>query len=126
MNAILAAVALRALPSTAALLVSGGDERLTLDRFSGRSRYGCRPTPDTGLVALGSVTASNISELSFQAATASRQRCVEQLRSRAEHLVYRDAMARVRETLLRYVGCAPADGTGAVLAASGTDLFMLA
>jgi hypothetical protein len=114
------------LPSTTALLISGGDERLALDGGSGRTRYGCRPTPDTELVALGSVTASNISLTSFQAAAAVRQQCERQLRTESQQTVYRHAAARVRERLLHYCGYAEGDDPMAILAPSGTDLFMLA
>lgn len=114
------------LASTAALLISGGDERLNLDAITGRSRYGCQPTPDPELTQLGSATASNISPAAFQAAAALRDRCEHALRSDPPSVVYGRAMARVHRALLDYCGCAPSDGTTAVLAASGTDIFRIA
>ena len=115
-----------ALPDTAALLVSGGDARITVDPSSGISMYGCRPCPDPDLVALGSCTASLISEAGFAAASALRQHCVEQLRVNSPGVVYAEQAARLRSELLACCGLAPADGVEAVLAASGTDLFLLA
>jgi hypothetical protein len=114
------------LPSTAELLIAGGDDRLTLDAGTGRSRYACRPTPDPDLVSLGSVTASHISPNANQAATALRDRCAHDLRSEPELVVYRRGLASARQRLLTYCGCDPRDSPMALLAPSGTDLFMLA
>jgi hypothetical protein len=116
---------LHQLPPTNDLLLAGGDDRLTLDAGSGRSRYGCRPTPDTDLVSLGSSTASHISPYAYQAADALRQRCVQAMRGEPELVVYRRALANVRQRLLAYCGCAPEDSPMTLLAPSGTDLFML-
>jgi hypothetical protein len=118
--------ALLQLPCTADLLISGGDERLALDPGSGRSRYGCRPRPDPGLVSLGSVTASTISSIAYQAAAALRDRCARALRNEPELVVYRRALASIRQRLLAYCGCTPDDSPMIHLAPSGTDLFMLA
>jgi hypothetical protein len=49
------------LPTTAELLVAGGDTRIMLDPASGATIYGSRPCPDPELIALGSCTASLIS-----------------------------------------------------------------
>jgi hypothetical protein len=117
---------LHQLAPTHDLLLAGGDDRLTLDAGSGRSRYGCRPTPDPELVSLGSSTASHISSYAYQAADALRQRCVHAMRREPELVVYRQALATVRQRLLAYCGCAPDDSPMTLLAPSGTDLFMLA
>jgi hypothetical protein len=116
---------LHQLPPTHDLLLAGGDDRLTLDAGTGRSRYGCRPTPDTDLISLGSSTASHISPYAYQAADALRQRCVQAMRREPELVVYRQALATVRQRLLAYCGCAPEDSPMTLLAPSGTDLFML-
>jgi NAD(P)-dependent dehydrogenase (short-subunit alcohol dehydrogenase family) len=116
---------LHQLPPTNDLLLAGGDDRLTLDAGSGRSQYGCRPTPDTDLVSLGSSTASHISPYAYQAADALRQRCAQAMRREPELVVYRRALANVRQRLLAYCGCAPEDSPMTLLAPSGTDLFML-
>ncbi|WP_317201750.1 hypothetical protein [Janthinobacterium sp.] len=114
------------LASTAQLLVSGGDERILPDPASGRSRYGCGAVPEPDLVALGSSTASIISGPAFAAAAALRERCAEQLRSRAPEQVYAAQMARQRAALLDYCGLDEGDGVAALLAASGTDIHLLA
>src|SRR5471030_3055464 len=112
--------------TTAALLVSGGDERIVLDAVSGQSRYGCSPVPDADMAALGSSTATNISAAAFAAADALRASCADQLRSEPAHLVYAREIERQRAALLDYCGFAPADGVDVVLAASGTDIHLLA
>src|SRR5471030_1269145 len=82
--------------TTAALLVSGGDERIVLDAVSGQSRYGCSPVPDADMAALGSSTATNISAAAFAAADALRASCADQLRSEPAHLVYAREIERQR------------------------------
>ena len=114
------------LPDTATLLVSGGDTRIGLDPASGMSMYGCRPQPERDLLALGSCTASQISDAGFAAAGSLRLRCVEQLRYRSHAAVYADQVARLRSELLACCGLSPFDGVGVVLGASGSDLFLLA
>ncbi len=113
------------LPDTASLLTSGGDTRIMLDAQSGTSVYGCRPYPDPELVALGSSTASIISEEGFAAAESLRQRCAEQLRQATPAAVYADHVQRQRSQLLELCGIAPDSGVQALLAASGTDLHLL-
>src|SRR5471032_3128273 len=108
--------------STAALLVSGGDERIVLDAVSGQSRYGCSPVPDADMAALGSSTATN----TFAAADALRASCADQLRTDAAHVVYAREIERQRGALLDYCGFTPDDGIDVVLAASGTDIHLLA
>ena len=113
------------LPSTSALLVAGGDTRIALDA-SGRSVYGSRPWPDPGLVALGSCTASLISAPGYAAADALRTRLAAALAHTDPATLYAEQTALLRAALLGAIGCAPGDGTEAILAASGTDLFVLA
>lgn len=113
------------LASCAALLVSGGDSRITPDPATGRNKYGCLATPDTGVIALGSSTASSISEKGFRAAEALLLRCEQQLATASEAEVYRQQMDQVRGELLTLCGCAPDSGVEAVIAASGTDMHLL-
>lgn len=111
------------LPSTAELLVSGGDQRLRLDPQTGASRYGVRPTPDPTLVALGSCTASQVSTQGWNAAGSLRLQLQMELAGADSETVYAAHTGRVRRELLAL--CAADDGSEAVLAASGTDLFVL-
>ncbi|NMM38659.1 MAG: hypothetical protein HHJ09_14370 [Glaciimonas sp.] len=113
------------LPSTSALLVSGGDTRIVLDPVSGLSMYGCRPYPDPDLVALGSSTASVISEAGIAASSALRQTCLDQLQHQSPISVYATHVERLRSELLLLCGFSRADGVNVVLAASGTDLHLL-
>lgn len=62
------------LPETAQWLIEGGDQRIELDAITGRNRYGCRPIPEPELLALGSSTATSISEAGFRAAEKLRLR----------------------------------------------------
>lgn len=113
-----------ALPSTAELLCSGGDLRIVPDPASGLSMYGCSPGPDTGLVQLGSSTASVISPAGMAAADALRARLCAELAGDSADAVYARHAARLRATLSDV--CAGAgSGAEAVLAASGTDLHLL-
>lgn len=114
------------LPSTETLLVSGGDTRIMLDQATGRSVYGCGPYPDPDLVALGSSTASTISEAGLAAANALRQTCLEQLQHQSSTAVYTLHAEHLRSELLTLCGFSQADGVNAVLTASGTDLHLLA
>jgi hypothetical protein len=117
------------LPDTATLLVSGGDARITLDPVSGLSMYGCRPCPDPELIAFGSSTASLISTAGFAAADALRQTLRMQLRDQSAAAVYALHTERLRSDLLEQCGVSRADGVAGVdvvLAASGTDVHLLA
>jgi hypothetical protein len=111
------------LPALQEVLLSGGDDRLALDVRSGRSRYGCRPCPDIGLVALGSSTASVISVAGYAAARSLYAECTARLRDQSPHAVYASQAERLRDELIALCGW---PDTGAVLAASGTDLHLLA
>jgi hypothetical protein len=111
------------LPALQDVLLSGGDDRLALNPRSGRSRYGCLPCPDTGLVALGSSTASIISATGYAAAQELHARCRSLLQHQAPHVVYASQAERIRNELIALCGW---PDTGAVLAASGTDLHLLA
>jgi hypothetical protein len=136
------ATAPASLPSTAALLVSGGDARILLDPVSRLSLYGCRPCPDPDLVALGSSTASSISPAGMAAADALRQTLLAQLQQKLQqHLPQSGAAAddaanaaaevyalhaeQLRSALLAQCSL-PDPDIGVILAASGTDVHLLA
>lgn len=117
---------IKTLPDTFTLLASGGDTRIVPDAVSGLTMYGCGPGPDPDLVALGSSTASSISEKGWAAASALRQICLEQVQYESKTSVYTMQMERLRSELLGLCGFASSDGVNAVFAASGTDLHLLA
>lgn len=121
-----AAATLFTLPCTADLLVSGGDTRIQLNPATGASIYGSRPWPDPELVALGSSTASVISAHGLAAAEALRETCQQQLLTQTPAEVYAQHTERLRAELLSLCSFTPADQVNAVLAASGTDLHLLA
>ncbi|MDX8379470.1 MAG: hypothetical protein R8K48_05405 [Gallionella sp.] len=102
------------LPTTAQLLIRGGDERIALNR--GINKYGCTPYPDEGLLALGSSTASVISRAGFEAANVLREALLSE--TGVDELAYERTMERVRLELLKAVSDLAVD---LVFAASGTD-----
>jgi hypothetical protein len=113
------------LPSTAQLLASGGDLRIVPDPATGLSMYGCALQPDPGLVQLGSSTASVISPAGMAAADALRAELLDELRHAPLDAVYARHAARLRADLLALCG-ASGSSAEAILAASGTDLHLLA
>lgn len=114
------------LPSTMELLVQGGDGRIALDPVSGINKYGCRPLPDDELAAFGSSTASVISEAGFAAADDLRRRILLAAGSEAEAAIYTREVSRMRRELADLCGVGALDGVECVLAASGTDLHLIA
>ena len=107
------------LPETAQWLIQGGDQRIALDPVTGRNRYGCLPEPEPDLLALGSSTASVISEAGYRASERLRQRlsaspialptaCAREGRRQSRELIQ----------LLGLEDCPPR----VILGASGTDL----
>jgi hypothetical protein len=120
-------IATAALPGTAQLLTEGGDARIELDAVTGLNKYGCAPLPDTGMVALGSSTASIISERSFIAAEGLRTRLLASDPSvSSDYAVYAAEMNRTRRELLSLCGISEGSGVDVVLAASGTDIHLIA
>ncbi len=116
---------LQTLPDVVSLLASGGDLRIVPDPATGLTMYGCSSTPDPQLVALGSSTASSISPQGLAAALAMRQSCIAQMQIKSEASVYAEQIDRLRAELLGLFGILPADDVNVVVAASGTDLYML-
>jgi hypothetical protein len=106
-----------------ALLVSGGDDRLTLDPETGLNRYLCGPVPAPALISFGSCTASTISPQAFAAAEAARQDLLAASCAGAPETVLASASDRIVAALLSQL--AVADMAEAVLAASGTDATLL-
>ena len=112
------------LPETARWLSEGGDQRIALAPGSGCNRYGCPPFPDPGLHALGSCTASVISETGYRAADALRQQLAVTPAWSSPSLLARQGRRQMAE-LARLLGLS---GLGADLlpGASGTDIHGLA
>lgn len=114
------------LPSTADLLVSGGDHRIALDPETGRNKYGCQPLASTGLVPFGSSTSSGISPAAFAEVDALRNRLAAALPHQSAPELYCRELDRLRGELLALCGIGDALGTGLVFSASGTDVHLLA
>jgi hypothetical protein len=103
----------------AGMLTQGGDTRIELNA-QGVNTYGCKPTPDPGLVQFGSSTGSVISTAAFNAAVALLRRLYGPLGS------YHQEVERQRRELSLLSGAACLPGTEVVFAASGTDIHLFA
>lgn len=104
---------------TAVRLVAGGDARIALGDDD-RNRYGCGAEPDAGLFAFGSSTASVVSAPGFAAARALTARLlIAPGRTPFE-------LAAMRADILALTGAAAVAGTQLIVAASGTDLHLIA
>jgi hypothetical protein len=112
------------LPAVEEMLVQGGDARILLDA-QGRNKYGCTPTPDPGLQALGSSTASVISRAAYDHVTQVRERIQQQARSETLSQIYNREMESMRGELLQMFGL-EASRTDILFAASGTDIHLIA
>jgi len=103
----------------AGMLTQGGDTRIELNA-QGLNTYGCGPTPDPGLVQLGSCTGSVISATGLKAAVALLRRLYGALGS------YHQEVERQRRELSLLSGAASLPGSEVVFAASGTDIHLFA
>ena len=114
------------LPSTAQLLVEGGDARIVLDPLSAINQYGCPALPDPDLLAFGSSTASVISPAGYAAADRLRERLQQAVAREPAETVYSRELERVRHELAELAGVADLPGLEIVFATSGTDLHLIA
>ena len=112
--------------STQQLLTEGGDTRIGMVTAGGSNIYGCAPRPDSGLVALGSSTASVISVRGFEAADRLRHRLTGTAGSSQAAQTYARELDRVRAELLALCGLDDIAGLQVVIGASGTDLHLIA
>jgi len=102
-------------------LIQDGDLRLSLDPLSGRNRYGCLPYPEQLCSSFSSSTASTISPAAYA--------CAQALHQKMENtgpLEQTAACDRLRRELSVFCGVADLDACGIILAASGTDVHLLA
>ena len=103
-------------------LVVGGDERI-LPNDLGLNRYGCSSAPEPGATGFSSSTASTISPGGFEAA---RGRLDALLASASARDAYHAGAADVRRRLAWLCGLPADQADNLVLAASGTDLHLIA
>ncbi len=114
------------LPPTDALLVSGGDDRIAIDRASGLNKYGCAALPDPTLLSFASATTTAISSAALGAAEALRSRIVEALEADTGPEAYARELARIKTELVDLNELSTMHGLNVVFASSGTDLHLLA
>ena len=112
------------LPSTGQLLLTGGDARISPDPASNLGRAINAGRPDPQLAALGSSTASLISEAGFAAAERLRDRVAAA--TEPDALTYARELERIRRDLRDLCGLSDLPGLEIVFAASGTDLHLIA
>jgi hypothetical protein len=105
--------------ATEQALTEGGDARIALGA-GGLNPYACAPRPDAALVALGSSTASVVSAAGFDAAR------VLHARLRAHPQRWHAETERIRHEIHGFTGAALVAGSEVVLAASGTDVHLIA
>ncbi|MBF0497887.1 MAG: hypothetical protein HQK58_15150 [Deltaproteobacteria bacterium] len=113
------------LPPTEQLLVEGGDARIALDPDRALNMYGCQPFPDPDLGAFGSSTASVISHAGFAAADRLRRRLLA-VGAEPQAITYARELNRIRRELTHLCGVSDIPGLEVVLAASGTDIHLIA
>ena len=111
---------------TEQLLTQGGDERLAPVAPGRLNKYGCAPTSDPMLAAFGSSTATSISTAGFAAADALRSALLAEAGVLDAEVLYRRESDRVREALKTLCGVDDVAGLDVALAASGTDLHLIA
>ena len=112
------------LARTEQLLTEGGDARIALAPGQMANRYDCTPQPDADLLAFGSSTASVISPTGFAAAERLRRRLLRAGTPSASD--YARELQRIRGELISLCGLSGLAGLDVVLAASGTDLHLIA
>ncbi|MCP3468045.1 hypothetical protein [Bradyrhizobium sp. CCGUVB23] len=114
------------LPPTNELLTEGGDERIQLDPRGVTNKYGCQPSPDSGLLAFGSATASTISEAGYFAAEQIRSRLLATLHGDNVAEIYLAEISRIRNEFLDLYGLRQVSRVEAIVCRSATDAHMLA
>ncbi len=105
-----------------AALLAGGNSHLNLDR-QGLNKYLCPPTPAPALTCLSSCTASPISDLGFEQASAAFWRIAAAPRILAPSRI-QDCEASIEAAIHGYLGLDQGDQV--ILTASGTDGMLLA
>ncbi len=103
------------------LFAAGGDSRIWPDASTGRNRYGTRTVPAMDEISFASTTASNISPQSFAAAGHQLKRLFGV--DGTATIAVGEWFAEIRGRIGASIGC---NESGIVLAASGTDVELLA
>ncbi len=105
------------------LLTSGGDDRLRVDARTGRNRYQCAPRPLPGEISLCSSTASTISAEAFAQLGPAWSALQAGIVAYGAAHAYQRAVDDIRDDLRDIYALGDTD---IVVAASGTDLHLLA
>jgi hypothetical protein len=103
------------------LFAAGGDSRIWPDAATSRNRYGTRTTAAKDEISFASTTASNVSPQGFTAAGHQMKRLFGV--DGATTVAVDEWFAEIRSRIGSNIGC---DESGIVLAASGTDVELLA
>ena len=109
--------------SAEALLVQGGDDRLSLDPATARNRYLCTPWPQPETISFSSCTASIISPRGLEAAEQRRRMLLATALQDTADTALAQSSAAISAAILSYFGVE--ETAEAVLTASGTDATLL-
>ncbi len=107
---------------TAQLLISGGDERLVLNKH-GLNKYGCLPMPNDTILSFSSSTASTISNESFSVAKALQIRLEKELQTTSAEFLYFQEINRQKSQWFELLGLT--NNIQLIFSPSGTDLHAL-
>jgi hypothetical protein len=107
------------------ILVLGGDHRLSVDQHTQLNGYGCRPFPRPEAITFSSSTATSISQYAFDVAERRRQQFVAMAIANGTQAAVSSLAQEVRDGVQRLLGFG-ADLAEVVIAASGTDSFLIA
>jgi hypothetical protein len=106
------------------ILVSGGDDRLVLDPYTGLNMYGYGAAPAPDDLTFNSSTASTISPHAFAAVCETFGRLRREVTTGDAVAIYAREMDQVRDRLRNALGIYR-DAADVILAASGTDLHLI-
>jgi hypothetical protein len=107
------------------LLILGGDNRLNIVGTTLLNGYGCRPFPRPEAITFSSSTATSISKYAFDKAELRRQSFIKVAISDGLSSAVADLSRDVHDGIGRQLGLG-ADIADVIIAASGTDSFLIA
>lgn len=105
------------------LLMSGGDQRLKIDRDHLLNKYGCTPFPRPKAFTFASSTATSISNIAFNQAEIKRERLIERSFQTSFKEGLKEFSEEIKISLIKSLDL-PKD-TSVILAPSGTDISLL-
>lgn len=105
------------------LLMSGGDQRLKIDRDRLLNKYGCTPFPRPKAFTFASSTATSISNIAFNQAEIKREKLIQRSVQTSYKNTLKEFSEEIKKSLKKSLDL-PKD-TSVILAPSGTDISLL-